>query len=595
MGEFTLLFENIIFGVIFLSKPSNEEIFEIQRKINIVDVIRDYIPLTKKGKNYFGICPFHDDHNPSMSVSPDKQMYKCFVCGAAGNVFNFVKDYKNINYYEAVKEVANKVGISIDIGTYKPKEDIKFKDQYDIYDLSNKFYQNNLNTNLGKIARNYLTSRDINDDIIKRFQIGLSFSDNKLTDLLLKKGYSKDLLVKSGIAVINNEGKVNDIYRNRIMFPLWDTNGKVIGFSGRIYEGKDQSKYINTMETDIFKKGSLLYNYENARKSVLDKDEIIICEGFMDVIRLYTIGVTNVVATMGTAITKEQLNLIRKLTNNVILMFDGDSAGEKATLSFIELSKDIDFNLSIVRLEEDLDPDDYIIKKGKDKMMEHLSKPINSFDYALLNLKNNYNFNNPEDVSKFITSISDKISNIEDDVIRDLEIKKISKITNVDVEIIKSKIKAKLKEEVKVVTKPIIKFKENKYDKASKLILFNMIRHTNIIQYYFNNLSYLPDELDRRLASEIVLFFKKYNSFNLVDFITYLGDNSELVKKVSYIDSLDFSENYTMEEIDNYFDTIKEFSNKKQIENLQEKLKIETNDVVRKEIAKKIIEIKSKM
>lgn len=574
-----------------MSKPSYEEIFDIQRKINIVDVIRDYIPLTKKGKNYFGICPFHDDHNPSMSVSPDKQMYKCFVCGAAGNVFNFVKDYKNINYYEAVKEVANKVGISIDIDTYKPKEDIKFKDQYDIYDLANKFYQNNLNTNLGKIARNYLTSRDINDDIIKRFQIGLSFNDNKLTDLLLNKGYSKDLLVKSGISVISNDGKTSDIYRNRIMFPLWDTNGKVIGFSGRIYEGKDQSKYINTMETDIFKKGSLLYNYENARKSILDKDEIIICEGFMDVIRLYTIGVTNAVATMGTAITKEQLNLIRKLTNNVILLFDGDSAGEKATLSFIELSKGIDFNLSIVRLEEDLDPDDYIIKKGKDKMMEHLSKPINAFDYALLNLKNNYNFNNPEDVSKFITSISDKLSNIEDDVIRDLEIKKISKLTNVDADIIKSKIKTKTKE-VKIEVKPVIKFKENKYDKAAKVILFNMIRHNNIIQYYFNNLSYLPDELDRRLASEIVLFFKKYNSFNLVDFITYLGDNSELVKRVSDIDSLELSENYTMEEIDNCFDTIKEFSAKKQIENLQAKLKTETNDVVRKEIAKKIIDIK---
>ncbi len=574
-----------------MSKPSYEEIFDIQRKINIVDVIRDYIPLTKKGKNYFGICPFHDDHNPSMSVSPDKQMYKCFVCGAAGNVFNFVKDYKNINYYEAVKEVANKVGISIDIDTYTPKEDIKFKDEYDIYDLSNKFYQNNLNTNLGKIARNYLTSRNINDDIIKRFQIGLSFSDNKLTDLLLKKGYSKDLLVKSGIAVISNDGKVNDIYRNRIMFPLWDTNGKVIGFSGRIYEGNDTSKYINTMETDIFKKGSLLYNYDNARKSILDKDEIIICEGFMDVIRLYTIGIENVVATMGTAITKEQLNLIRKLTNNVILMFDGDKAGEKATLSFLELSKEIDFNISIVRLEEDLDPDDYILKKGKDKMIEHLSKGINSFDYTLLNLKNNYNFNNPEDVSKFITSISDRLSSIEDDVIRDLEIKKISKLTNVDSDIIKSKIKTKTKE-IKVEVKPSIKFKENKYDKASKLILFNMIRHNNIIQYYFNNLSYLPDELDRRLASEIVLFFKKYNSFNLVDFITYLGDNSELVKRVSYIDSLDYNENYTMEEIDNCFDTIKEFSSKKQIENLQAKLKTETNDVVRKEIAKKIIDIK---
>ena len=574
-----------------MSKPSYEEIFDIQRKINIVDVIRDYIPLTKKGKNYFGICPFHDDHNPSMSVSPDKQMYKCFVCGAAGNVFNFVKDYKNINYYEAVKEVADKVGISINIDTYKPKEDIKFKDEYDIYELSNKFYQNNLNTPLGKIARNYLTSRDINDDIIKKFQIGLSFNDNKLTDLLINKGYSKDLLVKSGISVISNDGKTSDIYRNRIMFPLWDTNGKVIGFSGRIYEGKDQSKYINTMETDIFKKGSLLYNYENARKSILEKDEIIICEGFMDVIRLYTIGVTNAVATMGTAVTKEQLNLIRKLTNNVILLFDGDSAGEKATLSFIELSKDIDFNLNIVRLEEDLDPDDYIIKKGKDKMMEHLSKPINAFDYALLNLKNNYNFNNPEDVSKFISSITEKLSNIEDDVIRDLEIKKISKLTDVDPDIIKSKIKKKDKE-IKIEVKPTIKFKENKYDKASKVILFNMIRHNNIIQYYFNNLSYLPDELDRKLASEIVLFFKKYNSFNLVDFITYLGDNSELVKRVSYIDSLELSENYTMEEIDNCFDTIKEFSTKKQIENLQAKLKTETNDVVRKEIAKKIIDIK---
>lgn len=575
-----------------MSKPSYEEIFDIQRKVNIVDVIRDYIPLTKKGKNYFGICPFHDDHNPSMSVSPEKQMYKCFVCGAAGDVFNFVKDYKNINYYEAVKEVANKVGISIDIGSYKPKEDIKFKDQYDIYDISNKFYQNNLNTNLGKIARNYLTSRNINEDIIKRFQIGLSFNDNKLTSLLESKGYSKDLLVKSGISVINNEGKVSDIYRNRIMFPLWDTNGKVIGFSGRIYEGSDTSKYINTMETDIFKKGSLLYNYDNARKSILDKDEIIICEGFMDVIRLYTIGIENAVATMGTAVTKEQLNLIRKLTNNVILLFDGDKAGEKATLSFIELSKNIDFNLGIVRLEEDLDPDDYIIQKGKDKMLEHLSKPINSFDYTLLNLKNNYNFNNPEDISKFISSITDKLSNIEDDVIRDLEIKKISKLTNVDVDIIKSKIKTKTKEEIKIVTKPSIKFKENKYDKASKLILFNMIRHNNIIQYYFNNLSYLPDELDRKLASEIVLFFKKYNSFNLVDFITYLGDNSELVKRVSDIDLLPYNMEYTMEEIDNYFDTIKEFSNKKQIENLQAKLKNETNDVVRKEIAKKIIDIK---
>ena len=573
-----------------MSKPSYEEIISIQKKINIVDVIRDYIPLTKRGKNYFGICPFHDDHNPSMSVSPERQMYNCFVCGEAGNVFNFVKNYKHISYYDAVKEVASKAGISVNFDTYKPKVSNKENELYDIYDISNKFYQNNLNTSLGKIARKYLSDRQIDDDIIKRFQIGLSFNDNKLSKLLLSKGYSENTLVESGISVYYGKN-VNDIYKDRIMFPLWDTNGKTIGFSGRIYEGNDTSKYINTKETDIFKKGSLLYNYDNARKSILDKDEIIIVEGFMDVIRLYTIGIENVVASMGTAITKEQVKLLKKLSSNIILMFDGDKAGKKATNSFIEVSEGYDMNIKVVRLEEDLDPDDYIIKKGKDKMMDHLSKPMTVFDYNLINIKEDYDFNNAEDVSKFITEISNALSNIDDDIVRNIEIKKISKITDVDEDLIKSKIKTKTKE-VKVVERKEVIRKENKYSKASKMILFNMIRHNNIIQYYYNNLSYLPDELDRKLASEIVLFFKKYKSFNLVDFITYLEDNNELVKRVSYIDSLDLSENYKMEEIDNYFDVIKEFSNKKQIENLQNKLKTETNEVIRKELAKKIIDLK---
>ena len=573
-----------------MSKPSYEEIINIQRKVNIVDIIRDFIPLSKKGKNYFGICPFHDDHNPSMSVSPDKQMYKCFVCGEAGNVFNFVKNYKHISYYDAVKEVADKVGISINIDTHKQIINDKDNELYQIYDISNKFYQNNLNTSLGKIARKYLSERQIDDDIIKKFQIGLSFSDNKLSKLLLSKGYTENTLINSGICV-SYGNTVSDIYKNRIMFPLWDINGKTIGFSGRIYEGNDTSKYINTKETDIFKKGSLLYNYDNARKSILDKDEIIIVEGFMDVIRLYIIGIENVVASMGTAITKEQVKLIRKLTNNVVLMFDGDKAGNKATNSFIEVSDTIDFNIKVIRLEDDLDPDDYILKKGKDKMLDHLSKPMTVFDYSLISIKENYDFNNAEDVSKFIKEITNSLSEIDDEIVRNIEIKKISKITDVDEELIKSKIKVKEKEVIIPERIEIIK-KENKYSKASKMILYNMIRHNNIIQYYYNNLSYLPDETDRKLASEIVLFFKKYKSFNLVDFITYLEDNNELVKRVSYIDSLDLSDNYKMEEIDNYFDVIKEFSSKKQIENLQNKLKTETNEVIRKELAKKIIDLK---
>ncbi len=578
-----------------MSKPSYEEILDIQRKINIVDIIRDYVPLIQRGKNYFGICPFHDDHNPSMSVSNEKQMYKCFVCGAAGNVFNFVKDYEKISYYEAVKKVADKAGIAVSIDTnFKKNDNNKFSDQYEIYDISNKFYQNNLNTSLGKIARSYLEKRNISEDVIKKFQIGLSLNDNNLTKLLLKKGFDNDILVKSGIAV-KRDNNVYDIYRDRIMFPLWDINGKTIGFSGRIYEGNDQSKYINTMETDIFKKGSLLYNYDNARESVLKQDEIIVVEGFMDVIRLYTIGIYNVVATMGTAITNEQVNLIRKLTKNVLLMFDGDSAGAKATGSFIEVSKDIDFDIKIVRLEEDLDPDDYILKKGENKMKEHLSHPKSLFDYKIINMRHNLNLDNPEDASKFIKSISSELSKITDDIVFDLELKKIVKLTGVSEELLKSKIKRKEEEKKVITTKPTIKkLKESKYEKASKRILYNMIKHNNIITYYYNNLSYLPNELDRKLASEIVLFYKKYNSFNLLDFITYLEDNNELVKRVTEIDELPLGENYDMKEIDEYFETINEYSKNKQIEELNEKLKNESNEVVRREIAKKIFDIRIK-
>ena len=578
-----------------MSKPSYEEILDIQRKINIVDIVRDYVPLIQRGKNYFGICPFHDDHNPSMSVSNEKQMYKCFVCGAAGNVFNFVKDYEKISYYEAVKKVADKAGIAVSIDTnFKKNDNNKFSDQYEIYDISNKFYQNNLNTSLGKIARSYLEKRNISEDVIKKFQIGLSLNDNNLTKLLLKKGFDNDILVKSGIAV-KRDNNVYDIYRDRIMFPLWDINGKTIGFSGRIYEGNDQSKYINTMETDIFKKGSLLYNYDNARESVLKQDEIIIVEGFMDVIRLYTIGIYNVVATMGTAITNEQVNLIRKLTKNVLLMFDGDSAGAKATGSFIEVSKDIDFDIKIVRLEEDLDPDDYILKKGENKMKEHLSHPKSLFDYKIINMRHNLNLDNPEDASKFIKSISSELSKITDDIVFDLELKKIVKLTGVSEELLKSKIKRKEEEKKVITTKPTIKkLKESKYEKASKRIIYNMIKHNNIITYYYNNLSYLPDELDRKLASEIVLFYKKYNSFNLLDFITYLEDNNELVKRVTEIDELPLGENYDMKEIDEYFETINEYSKNKQIEELNEKLKNESNEVVRREIAKKIFDIRIK-
>lgn len=573
-----------------MANISYEEILSIQRKANIVDIIRDYVPLTQRGKNYFGICPFHDDHNPSMSVSPEKGVYKCFVCGNAGNVFNFVMEYEKVSFYESVKIVADKIGVSIDISTSK-KENTKKSPLYDIYNIAYKFYQNNLNTVYGKDAKKYLLNRKIDEDVIKNFNIGLSLSDSELCNALKAKGFKDDDIVSSGVAV-QNGNNIYDIYKNRIMFPLYDLEGNVVGFSGRIYNQKSESKYINTKETEIFKKGELLYNYHIAKKEARKEKNIIVVEGFMDVIRLSTIGIVNVVATMGTAVTKYQLNLIQKLAPNITLMFDGDKAGEKATNAFIELANGNDSNIKVVRLEDNLDPDEYILTKGKDKMIYNLSHAQSVYDYKLSSYKENIDFNDSKEVSNYINVMIKEFEKIDDDIVREIEIKKLSESTNVSYDLIKSKLKDS--EKKVIITHKPKNIKINKYEKASKYILYRMINDNNMILYYFNNLSYLPNDIERKLASEIVLFYKKFNSFNLSDFIIYLEDKKELINLVVDISDLKYTEDELNDNIDNYFDVIKESLYNNQIVKLTSELKNESNSVKRMEIAQKIVDLKIK-
>lgn len=573
-----------------MANISYEEILSIQRKANIVDIIRDYVPLTQRGKNYFGICPFHDDHNPSMSVSPEKGVYKCFVCGNAGNVFNFVMEYEKVSFYEAVKIVADKIGVSIDISTSK-KENTKKSPLYDIYNIAYKFYQNNLNTVYGKDAKKYLLNRKIDEDVIKNFNIGLSLSDSELCNALKAKGFKDDDIVSSGVAV-QNGNNIYDIYKNRIMFPLYDLEGNVVGFSGRIYNQKSESKYINTKETEIFKKGELLYNYHIAKKEARKEKNIIVVEGFMDVIRLSTIGIVNVVATMGTAVTKHQLNLIQKLAPNITLMFDGDKAGEKATNAFIELANGNDSNIKVVRLEDNLDPDEYILTKGKDKMIYNLSHAQRVYDYKLSSYKENIDFNDSKEVSNYINVMIKEFEKIDDDIVREIEIKKLSESTNVSYDLIKSKLKEK--EKNLIITHKPKNIKINKYEKASKYILYRMINDNNMILYYFNNLSYLPNDTERKLASEIVLFYKKFNSFNLSDFIIYLEDKKELINLVVDISDLKYTEDELNDNIDNYFDVIKESLYNNQIKKLTSELKNESNSVKKIEIAQRIVDLKMK-
>ena len=455
-----------------MEKIPYETILDIQKRVNIVDIISEYLPIEQKGKNYFAICPFHDDHNPSMSISPEKQIYTCFVCGESGNVFNFVMNYEKISFTEAVLKVANKVGISLDykVSISKPNVISKYDKFYKMFDISKKYYQNNINTVYGKSAIEYLNKRNITNDIIKEFEIGLSLNDNSLNKLLLNKGFTNEELIDIGLCG-NKDNFMYDIFRNRIMFPLYNKDVKTVGFSGRIYNGENENKYVNSKESVIFKKGLLLYNYHKALEYAREKRQIIIEDGFMDVIRLYTIGIKNVVATMGTAITKEHADLIRKLSKNIILCFDGDKAGEKATISALNELEKLDLAPRIIRLEDNLDPDDYIVKKGEKAFLNHLNNSMLPLEFKLSVSKKDTDFSDYNQVSNYIKEAAKELDKIDDKIDYELTINKIAKETGVSIDTIKELVSDIPRKEKVIIDKPKIIDVDDKYKKAEKYLV----------------------------------------------------------------------------------------------------------------------------
>lgn len=569
-----------------MNKISQEKLNEIRNSVNIVNVISSYVNLIPKGKNYFGVCPFHDDNNPSMSVSEDKQIYKCFSCGATGTVFKFIMDYENITFNEAVKKVADIGGVKVNIG-YTPKTKDEGS-QYEIYNLSLKYYINNINTLKGKEAREYLKKRNISEEIIKEFQIGLALNkSNTLASILIKKYPEKELL-KSGLIGKNDYGYY-DLFYDRIMFPLYNLNGKVVAYSGRIYNKEDNSKYFNTRETEIFKKGELLYNYHRAKDIARRKNQIIITEGFMDVIRLHAVGIKNVIATMGTAVTNIQANLIKKMAKEIILCFDGDEAGEKATKSCIEELNKIGVTPKIVRLEENLDPDEYIQKYGKETFQRKIDNPINVMDFELSYLKKGKDLSSAEDTAKYINEIIKEINKIDDEILRETTIKKIVDETKIDEYIIRKHLKQKDKKEVK---KEIKQEQTSKYEKAEKNLVYYMLKSEEVIRMYDKKITYMPDKEYRQLAREISAYYKNYGNISEADFIDYIEGDEELTNTIKKINVNMTKEKINNEEIEDYINVIKEFNTNSAIKQLQEKMKDTTDPIKKAEIAQKIINLK---
>lgn len=566
------------------------EIESIRSNANIIDIISGYIPLTQKGKNYFGVCPFHEDHSPSMSVSFEKQIYKCFSCGAAGNVFTFIQNYENISFIESVQNVAQKIGYNLNVqNVVKPT---KYNTLYKIMDLAEMFYKNNLNTNFGKQAKQYLEKRKINENIINTFNIGLSLNaPNSLYKLLIKKNMDINDISKVGLINIDGE-RIYDSFTGRIIFPIHNLDGQVVGFTGRIYYDGKTAKYFNSKETEIFKKGNILFNYHRAKEFTKEKHEIIIVEGNMDAIRMYSAGFKNVVALMGTSLTKDQIDIIKRLRSKVILLLDNDDAGENATISNGQLLENNKIEVFVVRLSDYKDPDDYIVNFGADKMQNAIDDKISFIDFKLYYFKKNKDLNQTNDLVEFIKNIVKSMKNVQDKLTKELTIKKLSDDYNIPIELLKDELNMeKKKESQEEISSPKLKIKTTKYEKVCETIVYYMMNSSEYIRIFKNYNIFIDNKIYRGIVNEVLYYFEKYNTITLADFISYISnkdDMKEVVLKIISFATEELNEN----DFNKCLKIISDLNIDNKIKLIKNKMK-NTLDINKKaELANKLIELK---
>ena len=514
---------------------NEEDINRIRLNANIVDVIASYgIKLTKTGKdNYLCLCPFHDDHNPNMIISEKKQIYKCFGgCGAGGNVFKFVQDYENVSFAESVKIVANKTNqeFNYNISSYENKN-VKYIDEYKLMDLSLKFYQNNLFSEKGVDAQKYLNNRGITNDIINNFKIGLSINNNSLKKFLENKNVDLELAYKLGL--LNKSGiEYYDVYQDRIMVPIFNDSGYLCGYTGRCYLKDEKNKYVNTKETNIYKKSEILFNYYNAKEQIIKLREIILVEGNMDAISLSSKGIKNVCALMGVVLSTYQIDLIKKLKSKVILMLDSDNAGSTATIKVGDALYQKGIDVRVVRLTGAKDPDEYIQKNGVNALNECIKNAQKYLDFKIENLKLSYNLSSIEDVTNYVKTVINDL-NYTSDIEKEVILNKISKEFNIDIEILKKQVPKN--ETIKPIIIPKEKKKKSKYDLSSSKMIYAMLLHKEYYRIYMNNLGYLKDIIQRKTVSLIGSYIEKYNNIDIAGFMDYVIEYEDVISYINEI------------------------------------------------------------
>lgn len=389
-----------------MSWISEDDIKAIRQQADIVDVMSRYITLEKKGKDYKAICPFHDDHDPSLSISTDKQIFKCFVCGTGGNVFTFVQKIENISFLEAVCKVAELIHypLHMDTSQFQPKVD-ENQPLYDCAQSYIRFLTYELQSENGESVKRYLSQRKINEDIIKRFEIGYAPESSRSVKYLKAKGFNEQILTDTGL-IRTHDLDTYAVFDNRLMIPIHDENGNPVGFTARrLNEDKDVAKYINTSETKIYHKGHLIFNYHRAKEFAKKNKRCILVEGAMDVIAFEKADIHESIACLGTACTKEQITLLKRLNVPLVVCYDGDRAGKAATYKFGKLAVDYGLNFSIVKNTTGKDPDEIFNELGKDELYLSVHKTVSFVEFLFDYLPNQYDLDNYEDKKKFTSEM----------------------------------------------------------------------------------------------------------------------------------------------------------------------------------------------
>ena len=404
-----------------------EVVEEVRSRNDIVDVVSSYVKLQRKGSSYFGLCPFHNEKSPSFSVSPGKQMYYCFGCGAGGNVLTFIMEYENFSFPEALKFLADRAGVKLPEQEYsaeaKKQQDLRTA-ILEVNKMAGKFYYYQLRTEVGRQGMEYLKNRQLSEETMQRFGLGFApkYSDS-LYKYLKQKGISDELLRQSGLMNVDEKRGMYDKFWNRVIFPIMDVNNRIIGFGGRVM-GDGKPKYLNSPETRVFDKSRNLYGLNVARIS--RKKYIIVCEGYMDVIAMHQAGFTNAVASLGTALTSQHASLLKRYTDEVILSYDSDEAGIKAALRAIPLMKEAGIKTRVLKMTPYKDPDEFIKALGAEGFQERIDQAQNSFLFEVSVLESQYDMKDPEGKTSFFRAVSKKIAGFEMEVERENYIEAIA-------------------------------------------------------------------------------------------------------------------------------------------------------------------------